>query len=253
MKQTFYFSHDANARSDEKIIKLRAKHGAAGYGVFFMLIEMLQQADKYQLRRDYEAIAFEIREPKELIQDVVENFNLLETNENFFWSESLKRRMKTREKIGKKRQAAGRKGGLAKARGLLKQNSSKTLARKGKERKKIISKEIEVSEKKEYGDPEINTMLKFFKVAFGLTDFKESQKWQRIYGKHLCNLSAKLKKAEFKRRVEQVAADPFIVKQCNSIKTIYEQIKSAPDHEKAAIKGITERKNPIRSIGSILP
>ena len=33
-----YFSHDSNARNDEKVIRLRMKHGAAGYGVYFMLL-----------------------------------------------------------------------------------------------------------------------------------------------------------------------------------------------------------------------
>ena len=33
-----YFSHDSNARNDERIIRLRMKYGAAGYGVFFMVL-----------------------------------------------------------------------------------------------------------------------------------------------------------------------------------------------------------------------
>ena len=39
IKTTNYFSHDSNARNDERILLLRMKHGAAGYGVYFMLLE----------------------------------------------------------------------------------------------------------------------------------------------------------------------------------------------------------------------
>ena len=39
MKNTFYFSHDYNARNDIKIKKLIAKHGYLGYGIFWAIIE----------------------------------------------------------------------------------------------------------------------------------------------------------------------------------------------------------------------
>lgn len=42
-KETFYFSHDYNARNDDKILELRAKFGAEGYGVFWMIIETMAE------------------------------------------------------------------------------------------------------------------------------------------------------------------------------------------------------------------
>mgnify|MGYP001572489914 CR=1 FL=1 len=36
-KDTYYFSHDYNARNDEKILELRVKYGAEGYGLFCTL------------------------------------------------------------------------------------------------------------------------------------------------------------------------------------------------------------------------
>lgn len=33
-----YFPHDSNARNDAKILKVRMKYGAEGYGVYFMRI-----------------------------------------------------------------------------------------------------------------------------------------------------------------------------------------------------------------------
>lgn len=44
-KQTFYFSHDYNARNDEKILELRSEFGAEGYGIFWMLVETMAEND----------------------------------------------------------------------------------------------------------------------------------------------------------------------------------------------------------------
>ena len=42
-KDTFYFSHDYNARNDEKILELRVVFGAEGYGVFWMIVENMAE------------------------------------------------------------------------------------------------------------------------------------------------------------------------------------------------------------------
>lgn len=42
-KEAFYFSHDYNARNDEKILTLRSEFGAEGYGVYWMLIESMAE------------------------------------------------------------------------------------------------------------------------------------------------------------------------------------------------------------------
>ena len=42
-KDTYYFSHDYNARNDEKILELRSEFGAEGYGVFWMIVETMAE------------------------------------------------------------------------------------------------------------------------------------------------------------------------------------------------------------------
>jgi len=42
-KETFYFRHDYNARNDDKILELRSKFGAEGYGIFWMIIETMAE------------------------------------------------------------------------------------------------------------------------------------------------------------------------------------------------------------------
>lgn len=42
-KETYYFNHDYNARNDDKILELRSKFGAEGYGIFWMIIETMAE------------------------------------------------------------------------------------------------------------------------------------------------------------------------------------------------------------------
>lgn len=42
-KESFYFQHDYNARNDDKVLELRARYGAEGYGIFWMIIETMAE------------------------------------------------------------------------------------------------------------------------------------------------------------------------------------------------------------------
>ena len=48
-KDAYFFSHDCNARNDPKILALRSVYGAEGYGVYFMLVEILREQPEYKL------------------------------------------------------------------------------------------------------------------------------------------------------------------------------------------------------------
>lgn len=45
MNDKFYFQHDYNARNDQKLLELRAEHGAEGYGIWWMIAETLAEQD----------------------------------------------------------------------------------------------------------------------------------------------------------------------------------------------------------------
>lgn len=106
MKETFYFSHDYNARSDEKIIKLLATEGWLGYGIFWALIEKLYEADGF-LEKDYNSIAFDLRTQSDRIATVVEGYGLFEVASKKFYSKSVLARLTTRKgKTEQARQAA---------------------------------------------------------------------------------------------------------------------------------------------------
>lgn len=42
-KDTYYFQHDYNARNDDKILEIRAEFGLAGYGLFWCIIETMNE------------------------------------------------------------------------------------------------------------------------------------------------------------------------------------------------------------------
>lgn len=108
----FYFPHDSNARNSDRLIKLRMRHGAAGYGVFFMIIERLREETEYMSVKDYNMIAFDLRVDASLVKSVVEDFGLFVFTEDgkYFYSESLCERMSVMDKSKSEKSAAGRKG-----------------------------------------------------------------------------------------------------------------------------------------------
>lgn len=111
------FVHDSNARNDERILALRIHHGAAGYGVYFMLLERLRDDKDYMCVKDYNTLAFDLRVDASLVKSVVECFGLFTLTEDGtkFFSESFSRRMEHAKVVSQRRSAAGRKGGFAKA------------------------------------------------------------------------------------------------------------------------------------------
>lgn len=111
-KKQSYFSHDSNARNSEKLIRLRMRHKAAGYGVFFMILERLREEPNYMSVKDYNVIAFDLREDASFIKSVVEDFGLFVFTEDgkYFYSESFSRRMGIKDEEKTRRSEAGKKG-----------------------------------------------------------------------------------------------------------------------------------------------
>jgi hypothetical protein len=101
-KETYYFSHDYNARTDEKIKLLIRKHGLRGYGIFWAIIEDLYN-NANALRLDCEGIAFELREDVETIKSVIQDFDLFQIKDNYFGSLSVQDRLNKR--LGKSAKA----------------------------------------------------------------------------------------------------------------------------------------------------
>ncbi len=106
-----YFPHDCNARSDERIIALRIRHGWTGYGLYFALIEKLCDSVCYSLKADYNLLAYDLRSDASLIKSVICDFGLFAFTEDgeCFYSESLNRRMEPLDAKSKRAQDAAKK------------------------------------------------------------------------------------------------------------------------------------------------
>ena len=115
-KDAFYFSHDSNARNDQRLLKIRMKHGMEGYGIYFAIVEVLREQKDYVLTLpDIPCIAYDLRVEIALIEEIVFNYDLFEVDDDKFYSRSLKRRMERLDDKRKIRSDAGRKGGKATA------------------------------------------------------------------------------------------------------------------------------------------
>lgn len=107
-----YFPHDSNARNSDKMIRLRMTHKAAGYGVYFMILERLREEPSYMSVKDYNMIAFDLRVDTALVKSVIEDFGLfvVTPDGNYFYSESFNERMAVKDEKSRRRAEAGREG-----------------------------------------------------------------------------------------------------------------------------------------------
>jgi len=139
-KDTFYFSHDYNARNDEKIKRLIRKHGMIGYGIFWSIVEDLYN-NANALRTDYEGIAYDLRSDCEIVASVVNDFDLFIFNGDFFGSNSVQERLDQRNnKSESARKSASYRWENANAL----QTQSEGNAKKERKGKEIKGKEIKI-------------------------------------------------------------------------------------------------------------
>lgn len=112
-KEAYYFSHDANSRTDPKILSMMLDYGIEGYGMFWIVVENLREQSNYKLKQDkttWRALAMQMHktvdEVKVFITDCIKEYELFINDETFFYSESLLRRMNKKDEITQKRKDA---------------------------------------------------------------------------------------------------------------------------------------------------
>ena len=174
MKSSFYFSHDYNARNDEKIKRLLRTHGLLGYGLFWSIVEELYNNTNV-LRTDYDGIAFEMRTTPELVKSVINDFNLFVIDGEFFGSRSIEERLN--ERLNKSARAKESVNKRWEKYRVQKESNTNVLQTKNdsntiKERKGKESKEKDINTRKN----EFCDTLKSFKELYPstlLTEFYE--------------------------------------------------------------------------------
>ena len=184
-KDVYYFSHDVNASNDPKIVAMESQFGVVSYAWWWKLIEKLASSEDYRLPfKKYTFIALD----KELgilnenerpfnenerpfnenertlfcsnksfsfINSLIHDFELLDCDDEYFWSPSLIRRQEIRrsknEKKQEQRRLAGIKSGEARRKKGTKMNDRST---KTNDRSTVV----EQNELKERKGKEINNI-----------------------------------------------------------------------------------------------
>lgn len=209
-KDTFYFSHDYGSRNDPKLIRVLMVMGHEGKGIFWDLIEMLYEQNGYLKNDEIDLYAFAIKTDPDKIKQLINDFDLFESDDTEFWSDSVIRRLEERDARSKKYQDNAAKRWSKKnktenqdvmqtendciANDMQLHNNSNAIAlalqsncnalkeRKGKERKEIKGKERK--EEKSENDPSIqpndlNKILpkQIVKIETAI-DLIKSDKWK---------------------------------------------------------------------------
>lgn len=242
-KETFYFSHDYNARNDGKIKRLLSKHGYLGYGLFWAIIEDLyNNANALQL--DCDSISFDLRTTPEIIKSIICDFDLFIIEGNQFGSLSIQKRIDERNsKSIKARESAEKRWGKKKedANALPSQSEpnaiKESIVKENKENKSIviipetssvkpvndllIPKEETAptplpviakpkKNKKEVPEPEkiLRAECKNFFLLFYLSEFQEEYDWPVKDSVAMPDLLRKIRnKIKEKNEIENVSDD----------------------------------------------
>jgi hypothetical protein len=144
---TNYFSHDCNAREDEKILQLRWKYKWEWYGIWRLVVEKLSEATNYKLLLTNKWVISDLYlANKEVIEYLFEIWLLIEDGISF-WSPSLLKRMEMKNGI-KIAQSEWGKDGMKKRR--WKHRS------KAKSDKSLITSKVKESKVKEIKEEDYN-------------------------------------------------------------------------------------------------
>lgn len=165
-----YFSHDSNARNSDKLLPVRMKYGAEGYGIYFMILERLREEKNYMSVKDYNMLAFDLRVDAGKLKSIVEDFGLFAFTDDgeCFYSEGFNKRMEIKDEKSKKRSEAGKKGAAKRwqsdSNAITKPSLSDSKESKVKETKVNKSKVNESSSNALEGDQSLNSFLSFQKL-----------------------------------------------------------------------------------------
>ena len=150
-KETYYFQHDYEPTADPKIQALIKKYDWTGYGLFWRICEMLHSDETHKLPlKKYLYISLSnnstsVEQVLSFVKDCISDFELFESDNDFFWSKRVFKNIDRRNDISEKRSFAGKES-----------------ARKRAEQKQQNSTSVQQNPTKEIKEKEIkenNTLL----------------------------------------------------------------------------------------------
>lgn len=139
-KEAYYFSHDSNARNDEKMLELRADYGYEGYGLFWAIIEVMRDSSDFKLSSEKIntlaiAVNYDAKKLTKFIEDCIKKYFLFAEKDGKYYSNRLLISMKRKETVSKK-MSANAKQRYSKKDAIAEQGQSGSSALKEKKRKK---------------------------------------------------------------------------------------------------------------------
>lgn len=108
-KETFYFSHDFGARNDPKLQRLIVELGAAGLGAYWCLVEQLYEQGGILPMYVCKSTAFALHLETGVVNSIIKDFDLFESDGDSFWSKSVNERLGRRKEITEARKEAAKK------------------------------------------------------------------------------------------------------------------------------------------------
>lgn len=180
-KDVYYFSHDVNASNDPKIVAMESEFGVISYAWWWKLIEKLASSEDYRLPfKKYTFIALDkelgiLNENERLLNEnkrplneneqgffcsnksfsfinsLIYDFELLECDDEYFWSPSLIRRQEERRSKFEKKQEQRRLAGIKSGEARRKKEQNRTTVQR-------TSTVVEQNEQKERKGKEINNI-----------------------------------------------------------------------------------------------
>lgn len=138
-KDTYYFSHDYNAKNDIKILLMRQELGMEGYGIYWFLIEALAESGGILPFNIIPVLAKQMDTTEVKVKGVITKYELFQLNDTQFFSERLLKHLELRNAMSE----AGRIG----AKNRWKNGGANGGAIRGANAKERKVKEIKVKEK----------------------------------------------------------------------------------------------------------
>ena len=122
MKSTkYYFQHDYDSASDPKMTCLLSEHGGVGYGLYWLIVELLHKEPTHVIQKKpylIRGLSLQMKVDEQLTRQIIDDcikFELFKENEEGFWSERVLTNCKTMEEkkvqLSNLRKEVGRKGG----------------------------------------------------------------------------------------------------------------------------------------------
>ena len=103
--KSYWFPHDTTAFNDMKIESMTSVYGSEGYGFYWIIVETLSMEEGYKLSLQKKSVYGVLsrrtqstpEQIKEFVEDCINDFELFQSDEEYFWSDSLQRRLKKRD------------------------------------------------------------------------------------------------------------------------------------------------------------